>query len=538
VLAARRMLFARYEGTMASARAAAAPAGGVAQHGALADVNPSSDSESTENGEEDNGDMQQQRISHEAAMLIIDALDTDAPDLGPQAPVGTVPPAETSEEGAFATSPSASSAAPALPLGLDESAVVAAIHTACELRRCVEAASVQHRALMELLRQHGRNGDGVDAARQALYTTVRHVGRLQRRMQRAVAAPIAAATTGKESIARRTRGAAARHTIPTQAHSAAAVETSVVGKGSAPPADDDDDEVTTNVPIAAQAVWGDERLMFPPLPALVGSGLHVFALDVDQRLGPPAAGQPRVWPPRRLVRDYVTNTLTRALDAAATHFLKKLHGLRGALKAKGGPAAPPPRLYAIGLREIARDTAAGMIRLVIIAPDVEPTNAAIAAAAAAGSRKLAESAPDAMILKILQAAGVVLENVGDTLRQAQYAIESLHHDDVKAKTASLVLRGESAAVRRQAPLGDAGSTTRATTTCIFALGRQQLGRIFHQNQISAVGVYSSGGLAAELNRLLEVAAACQAQYRDIMAASSVRRGEAGGGGWVAGNSVA
>jgi ribosomal protein L7Ae-like RNA K-turn-binding protein len=84
-----------------------------------------------------------------------------------------------------------------------------------------------------------------------------------------------------------------------------------------------------------------------------------------------AAPRPFWWPPQRVVRDYVTNLLSRPLDKAVEALVSKLCGLQAKLRKEQPLKYAKQMRYVLGMREAVRGLRARRVRLLIVAPDVE-----------------------------------------------------------------------------------------------------------------------------------------------------------------------
>jgi ribosomal protein L7Ae-like RNA K-turn-binding protein len=143
--------------------------------------------------------------------------------------------------------------------------------------------------------------------------------------------------------------------------------------------------------------------VYPPMHQLSSKGQHAAPWMVDRRFVPTAeflksnnsktvqggissgsqvtveqlrcamtpAERPFWWPPARVVRDYVTNVLTRELDRATEVLLSKLHDLQITLKREQPLKYAKQLRYVLGLREALRGLKVKRVKLVVIAPDVE-----------------------------------------------------------------------------------------------------------------------------------------------------------------------
>ncbi len=227
------------------------------------------------------------------------------------------------------------------------------------------------------------------------------------------------------------------------------------------------------------------HLFFPRLWSYEGVGLHPRALLVDRRLKPGMTS----WPNHRLVRDYVTNVLSRPLDDAATAFLSRLQAANAKLRASQPLHYKARMRYVLGFREVLRGLGSGRVKFLVVAPDIEPVP---------GPGGL-----DAQLMRIFAACGI-------------------EYRPAFGVTPAVLREHEAAEARRreQADAADrlAGGARRHVPRCVFALNRQVLGRIFHQphRSISVVGVFSADGAYEELRTMLDLAAAATDEYREIM----------------------
>jgi ribosomal protein L7Ae-like RNA K-turn-binding protein len=93
-----------------------------------------------------------------------------------------------------------------------------------------------------------------------------------------------------------------------------------------------------------------------------------------------AAPQPAAaaahWPATRLIRDYVTNALSRPLDKATKAVFGKLHAAQVKLRRTQPLKYKKNLRYVLGLRETVRGISVKRIRLVVLAPDVEAVKCA------------------------------------------------------------------------------------------------------------------------------------------------------------------
>ena len=242
------------------------------------------------------------------------------------------------------------------------------------------------------------------------------------------------------------------------------------------------------------------HLFFPRLWSYEGVGLHPRALQVDRRV------KAQSWPAGRLVRDYVTNVLSRGLDDAVGAFLSRLQFANTKLRTQQPLHFKARMRYVLGFREVLRGIAVGRVKFVIVAPDVEP---------APGPGGL-----DDHLRRILAACGVAFRPAFQGIAPAAGgagAPAAPHLSDPSGSAPQPAAAAAAAAAAQHHQQYHAGG--RHPPRCIFAMGRGALGRVFHQSQrnISAVGVFSADGAYDELRVMLAAAGSAMEEYQALMA---------------------
>jgi selenocysteine insertion sequence-binding protein 2 len=145
------------------------------------------------------------------------------------------------------------------------------------------------------------------------------------------------------------------------------------------------------MPLSVQTVedaappMNGSRLRTSFLPSLLqmGIGLHPRASLLDHRTTNAATGvtltssSSTASDHRGLIREYCRNTLTDELDRLAFGFLHKLQSAQKKLKQQQPLHFMARRRYVSGLREVLKGVQSSKVRVLLVAPDVEPVEGVV-----------------------------------------------------------------------------------------------------------------------------------------------------------------
>jgi ribosomal protein L7Ae-like RNA K-turn-binding protein len=176
------------------------------------------------------------------------------------------------------------------------------------------------------------------------------------------------------------------------------------------------DNDATSAPTVSCSAVRRKRNFYPTMLQL-GVGLHPLASMLDTRDSKPTKPDADETPPIiathqtrhcGLVREYCVNLMTNDLDSAAASLLRKLQGAQKKLKSEQPLHLRARMRFQCGLREVARSIIAKRVRLVLVAPDVEPV--------VNEREQLADAAPLVDVPKIVAEAQTTRRGIDGTVR--------------------------------------------------------------------------------------------------------------------------